>query len=75
MFEKKAFAVLKQKCIANIGIPICDKKNVDWLWAQEMVRIFYSPILFAICTSTVSKLHERLMLWHVEKCSVVLLCN
>jgi hypothetical protein len=39
-------------------------------------RFFFgNPILFAICTSAFSKLCKRCIQWHVEECSVALLCN
>jgi hypothetical protein len=40
--------------------------------------LFCSPILFAISTSTFGKLcNKRIkrIQWHVEECSVALLCN
>jgi hypothetical protein len=33
------------------------------------------PILFAICTSTFSKLYKRHIQWHVKECSVAFPCN
>jgi hypothetical protein len=39
---------------------------------------FCNPILFAVCTSTFSKLCKNMytcIQWHVEECSVALLCN
>jgi hypothetical protein len=41
-------------------------------------NFFCNPILFAICTSTFSKLCKNMytcIQWHVEECSVELLCN
>jgi hypothetical protein len=41
-----------------------------------LIRVFFcNPILFAIYTSTLSKLGRRCIQWHVEECSVALLCN
>jgi hypothetical protein len=40
-----------------------------------MWDFFCNPILFAICTSTFSKLCKKRIQWHVEECSLVLLCN
>jgi hypothetical protein len=37
--------------------------------------IFLNPVLFAVCTSTLSKLCKRHLQWHVKECSVALLCN
>jgi hypothetical protein len=37
--------------------------------------VFCNSILFAICTGTFSKLCKRRIQWHVEECSVALLCN
>jgi hypothetical protein len=39
------------------------------------IIIFLNPILFAICTSTFSKLCKRRIQWHVEECSLALFCN
>jgi hypothetical protein len=36
---------------------------------------FYNPILFAVCTSTFSKLCKQHIQQHVEECSVALLCK
>jgi hypothetical protein len=45
-----------------------------------MAKIFFfgNPILFAICTSTFSKLCKNMytcIQGHVEECSLALLCN
>jgi hypothetical protein len=39
------------------------------------VCFFGNPILCAICTKTFSKLCKKHMQWHVEECSLALLCN
>jgi hypothetical protein len=46
------------------------------IFKQLYVKFFFgNPILFAACTSTFSKLCKRRIQWHVEECSVALLCN
>jgi hypothetical protein len=47
----------------------CDGKHMD------RGTFFLIAFLFAICTSTFSKLCKRRIQWHVEECSVALLCN
>jgi hypothetical protein len=42
---------------------------------KQNIFIFSNPILFAICTSTFSKLCKIRIQWHVEECLVALLCN
>jgi hypothetical protein len=39
------------------------------------ILYFWNPILFAICTNIFSRLCKRRIQWHVEECSVALLCN
>jgi hypothetical protein len=47
-------------------------KYVGQLFRQHLY--FFNPILFAICTSTFSKLYKKRIQWHVEECSLAL-CN
>jgi hypothetical protein len=44
------------------------------IWSLR-VSFFCNPILFAICTTTFSKLCKTCIQWHVEECSVAFLCN
>jgi hypothetical protein len=44
-------------------------------FCRPTIQFFRNPILFAICTSTFSKLCKRHIEWHVEECSLALLCN
>jgi hypothetical protein len=39
------------------------------------VTYFFNPILFAICTSTFSKLRKNSLQWYVEKYPLALLCK
>jgi hypothetical protein len=43
-------------------------------WLSWYSKIFCNPNLFAICASTF-KLYKNVYKWHVEECSVALLCN
>jgi hypothetical protein len=46
-------------------------------WCENWVlwNFFGSPILFAICTNTFSKLCKKRLQWHVEESLVALFCN
>jgi hypothetical protein len=43
-------------------------------FVSDMIFLNY-PILFQICNRTISRLCIKLNLWHIEECTVVLLCN
>jgi hypothetical protein len=59
--------IIRAVCGPNVYVTI---KHQEYL--------FCNPILFAIYTSTFSKLCKNMytcIQWHVEECSVALLCN
>jgi hypothetical protein len=53
----------------------CMHLFLSLLFRCNVYFILFNPILFAICTSTFRKLCKWHIQWHVEECSVALLCN
>jgi hypothetical protein len=61
-----------------VSLSLLGKRSVKPLPRQRIyiiVFLFCNPILFAICTNIFSKLCKQRIQWHVEECSVALLCN
>jgi hypothetical protein len=59
--------------------PPCKRNTVGegggFFGAECRARIVCNPILFAICTSTISRFCKTLMLQHAQECTVALPCN
>jgi hypothetical protein len=57
---------------------LCSFQLVGYVASNDRLAVkdlLCNLILFAICTRTFSKLFKQRIQWHVEECSVVLLCE
>jgi hypothetical protein len=58
------------------SIAVLKRQTKSTISFDKGYNFFCNPILFAICTNTFSKICKKTCIqWHVEVCSLALLCN
>jgi hypothetical protein len=76
LWGNAARAVLGAVVVMAVSVTVTVTVTVTGCSSGPAVHIFFcNTILFAICTTTFTKLCKKHIQWHVEECSVALLCN